>query len=111
MKHVSLSKNALMILEQRYLKRDDKGRIIETPEKLFNTCHSFVFQTSSFKGKLIDSPEGYLEWVDDHKIYKLDIFDKDKIFLPWIYESDKFFTGKFYSIGNKLKSHNVNFIK
>ncbi|MEK6943561.1 MAG: adenosylcobalamin-dependent ribonucleoside-diphosphate reductase [Nanoarchaeota archaeon] len=35
MKHSHLSKNALMILEQRYLKRDDKGRIIETPEKLF----------------------------------------------------------------------------
>ena len=35
MKHAHLSKNALMILEQRYLKRDDKGRIVETPEKLF----------------------------------------------------------------------------
>lgn len=83
--------------------------VIETPEKLFNTCHSFVFQTSSFKGSMIDSPEGYLKWVEDHEIHKLDIFDKDKIFLPWIYDNDKFFTGKFYSIGDSLKSHDVKF--
>lgn len=31
----SLSKNALVILEQRYLKKDAKGRIIESPEDLF----------------------------------------------------------------------------
>src|SRR3989338_5330536 len=30
-----LSKNALMILEQRYLKKDSKGRVIEKPEDLF----------------------------------------------------------------------------
>ncbi len=32
---INLSKNALLILEQRYLKKDAKGRVIEKPENLF----------------------------------------------------------------------------
>ena len=32
---ISLSKNAMFVLEKRYLKKDSKGNIIETPEELF----------------------------------------------------------------------------
>ena len=35
MPKLTLSKNALMILEQRYLKKNDKGKVIEKPENLF----------------------------------------------------------------------------
>lgn len=35
MPKLNLSKNALLILEQRYLKKDSKGRVIEKPEDLF----------------------------------------------------------------------------
>src|SRR5439155_9759752 len=30
-----LSENALRVLRKRYLKKDDKGRVIETPKELF----------------------------------------------------------------------------
>ncbi|OQX60121.1 hypothetical protein B5M50_01565, partial [candidate division KSB1 bacterium 4484_219] len=30
-----LTQNALRVLERRYLMRDDKGNVIETPEELF----------------------------------------------------------------------------
>src|SRR5439155_795150 len=30
-----LSENALRVLQKRYLKKDDKGRVIETPKELF----------------------------------------------------------------------------
>jgi ribonucleoside-diphosphate reductase alpha chain len=32
---VDLTQNALVVLERRYLKKDEKGRIIETPEEMF----------------------------------------------------------------------------
>lgn len=35
MPKLNLSKNALLILEQRYLKKDSKGKVIEKPEDLF----------------------------------------------------------------------------
>ena len=35
MTKLNLSKNALTILEQRYLKKNDKGKVIEKPEDLF----------------------------------------------------------------------------
>jgi ribonucleoside-diphosphate reductase alpha chain len=34
-KKQELSENSIKVLERRYLKRDDKGKIIETPEELF----------------------------------------------------------------------------
>lgn len=33
--HVEFSPNALTVLEKRYLKKDEKGHVIETPEELF----------------------------------------------------------------------------
>ena len=35
MTKLNLSKNALTILEQRYLKKDKKGRVIKKPEDMF----------------------------------------------------------------------------
>ena len=32
---VKLSKNALTVLEKRYLKKDENGRVVETPEEMF----------------------------------------------------------------------------
>ena len=35
MKSLKLSKNARIVLESRYLKKNDQGRIIETPQEMF----------------------------------------------------------------------------
>src|SRR3989337_1052217 len=32
---VDLTQNAIVVLQRRYLKKDEKGRIIETPEEMF----------------------------------------------------------------------------
>lgn len=32
---VKLSRNALIVLERRYLKKDEEGKVIETPEEMF----------------------------------------------------------------------------
>lgn len=47
-----------------------------------------------FRGELIDSPEGRLEWVTDEKILDLNPWESDHIFMPWIREG-KFFSAKF----------------
>ncbi|MCL1864329.1 MAG: vitamin B12-dependent ribonucleotide reductase [Spirochaetes bacterium] len=45
-----LSKNAITVLEKRYLLRDGKGDIIETPEELFKRVAGFVAAADSFYG-------------------------------------------------------------
>ncbi|MBI2101720.1 adenosylcobalamin-dependent ribonucleoside-diphosphate reductase [Candidatus Woesearchaeota archaeon] len=44
---IKLSKNALMILEQRYLKKNDKGKVIEKPEDLFRRVANNIAQADS----------------------------------------------------------------
>jgi 8-oxo-dGTP diphosphatase len=58
-----------------------------------NTC--FVFESFNFRGDLCHSQEGELRWVSNAEIAQLDIPSADRVFLPWIYESRKFFSAKF----------------
>lgn len=68
----------------------------------------FVFTACRFKGKLLDSAEGYLKWVDDCGLLKLDLWEGDHIFLPWL-QDKKFFSAKFNYQNGRLKNHSVNF--
>lgn len=68
----------------------------------------WVFVFRNFKGNLIDSPEGHLEWISNEKLVKLNLWDGDKIFIPWLFE-EKCFSAKFiYENGNYI-SHTVTF--
>jgi len=68
----------------------------------------FVFTVNRVKGKLLDSAEGYLQWVDDKELLKLDLWEGDHVFLPWL-NGNKFFSAKFNYRDGKLKDHSVNF--
>ncbi len=48
---ISLSSNALKVLEKRYLKKDKEGRIIETPEKMFRRVATNVAAIDKMYGK------------------------------------------------------------
>lgn len=67
---------------------------------------TFVFK--DFEGELIDSPEGQLEWISNDKLVDLNLWDGDKIFIPWLFE-DKCFSSKFIYEEGKYKSHTVIF--
>ena len=41
---MGLSDNALKVLERRYLTKDEKGNIIETPKKMFERVAGFIAQ-------------------------------------------------------------------
>mgnify|MGYP005870719529 CR=1 FL=1 len=72
--------------------------------------YAFVFVVNEFEGELIESPEGDLEWVDDHEIYNLYLWEGDLIFLPWL-DQPGFFSAKFIYRENKLISHEVVFYR
>jgi len=68
----------------------------------------FIFVFKKFKGDLIDSPEGELEWIPNEKLTELNLWDGDKIFIPWLFE-DKCFSAKFVYEDGKYVSHLVTF--
>ena len=47
MAKINLSKNALSILEQRYLKKGKKGKAIEKPEELFRRVAKNISQADA----------------------------------------------------------------
>ncbi|RMD51565.1 MAG: 8-oxo-dGTP diphosphatase [Ignavibacteria bacterium] len=68
----------------------------------------FLFVINDFEGELIDSPEGRLEWIDDEKLTGLNLWDGDKIFIPWL-SGDKFFSAKFNYDNGKFTDYSVEF--
>ena len=68
----------------------------------------FVFTAREFKGELIDSPEGRLEWIPDEKLSSLNLWASDQVFFPWL-ERDEFFSAKFIYQGDEMQGYEVNF--
>jgi len=68
----------------------------------------FVFTAHTFSGELIDSAEGVLRWVDDTEVLRLNLWEGDRIFLPWL-EEGRFFSARFVYKDGKLAAHDVIF--
>ncbi len=73
-----------------------------------NDWHVFIFVIDKFEGELIDSPEGKLEWIPNEKLLELNLWEGDKIFIPWLFE-DKFFSAKFVYENKKFVTYEVSF--
>src|SRR5574338_134811 len=70
--------------------------------------YMFLFAADDFEGNLIDSPEGNLKWIKNEKLTELNLWDGDKIFIPWLFHN-KFFSAKFNYENGKYISHEVSF--
>jgi len=68
----------------------------------------FLFTADEFQGDLIDSPEGKLEWIPNGKLTEINLWDGDKIFIPWLL-GDKFFSAKFNYKDGEFINHEVFF--
>jgi len=68
----------------------------------------FLFTSEDFEGELIDSPEGHLEWIQNDKLTEINLWDGDKIFIPWLYK-EKFFSAKFNYVNGKFVDYQVSF--
>jgi 8-oxo-dGTP diphosphatase len=70
--------------------------------------YAFVFVADQFEGQLIESSEGVLAWIEDRQLLELDLWEGDRIFLPWL-EKPGFFSGKFVYQDGHLVEHSVVF--
>ena len=68
----------------------------------------YVFTAKNFEGKLKECDEGELEWIDKQKIYDLNIWEGDKIFLEKIKDDCSFFTAEFEYNDDKLIRFLIN---
>ena len=68
----------------------------------------FLFISDEFEGEIIDSSEGNLEWIPNDKLTSINLWEGDKLFIPWMFE-DKFFSAKFIYKNGKYIGHEVNF--
>jgi len=68
----------------------------------------FLFVIDEFKGELIDSPEGRLEWIDNDRLLNLNLWEGDKIFIPWLFQ-EGFFSAKFNYTDGKFIDYSVEF--
>lgn len=70
--------------------------------------YAFVFVAHDFRGQLIDSQEGVLQWIEDDELLELELWEGDRIFLPWL-DATGIFSGKFTYRDSKLVEHEVKF--
>jgi 8-oxo-dGTP diphosphatase len=70
--------------------------------------YAFVFVATVVDGPLIDSPEGDLKWVDQEELFGLNLWEGDRIFLPWL-DRPGVFSGKFTYLDGRLADHWVEF--
>ena len=68
----------------------------------------FVFVIKDFEGEIIESNEGHLEWIPNDKLFDLNLWEGDTIFLKWLFQ-DKFFSAKFNYENGKYIDYTVNF--
>ena len=72
--------------------------------------YAFVFVVPEFEGQISESQEGYLQWIKSTEIYDLNLWEGDRVFLPWL-DQPGLFSGKFVYKNGRLVDHSVNFYK
>jgi len=70
--------------------------------------YAFVFTVDEFEGELIDPAEGYLRWIENEKVPDLELWEGDRIFLPWL-DRPGFFSAKFAYKEGRLVDRSVVF--
>jgi 8-oxo-dGTP diphosphatase len=73
-----------------------------------NDWYVFVFTVTKAAGRLIDSAEGELHWIDDADLLNLNLWEGDRLFLPWI-DRQEVFSAKLVYDGPNLVDHGVSF--
>jgi len=66
----------------------------------------FVYAVNRFRGSLIESNEGHLEWIDNDKLLDLNLWQGDYYFLQALNEGT-FFSGKFLYKNKMLIEHQM----
>ena len=67
-----------------------------------------LFTADGFEGEPAACDEGQLEWVDISRVWKLNIWEGDKIFLKLLIDDAPFFLLKLVYEGEKLVKYTLN---
>ncbi len=70
--------------------------------------YAFVYVVTEFVGDLKASDEGELRWVPDAAVPSLNVWEGDRVFLPWLERLDTF-SAKFNYEKGVFKDFEVNF--
>lgn len=68
--------------------------------------YAFVFVARHFSGTLIDCNEGELHWIDNAELLDLNLWDGDRVFIPWL-DAPGFFSARFSYAGGEYVGHDV----
>jgi 8-oxo-dGTP diphosphatase len=70
--------------------------------------YTYIFVAYQYSGELIDSTEGVLAWVDNDKLFDLNLWPGDRIFMRWL-DDRRFFSAKFVYTAGELTKYEVLF--
>lgn len=74
----------------------------------FEDWYCFVYIVDDFSGELINSTEGNLRWIPNDELLALNLWEGDRIFIPWL-DQPGTFSGKFNYANKQLIDHTVVF--
>ncbi len=72
------------------------------------TEYMFLYTADSFSGELTECEEGNLEWIEKTDVYRLPIWEGDKIFFKMIEENHPFFSLKLKYDNDMLVEKSLN---
>lgn len=72
--------------------------------------YAFVFIAEAERVELINSAEGELRWIPDEELLDLNLWEGDRVFMPWL-DKPEFFSAKFTYLDKKLVDYQVNFYR
>lgn len=84
--------------------------IITFNSDIYGTEYMHLFTATEYVGEInYNCDEGELRWVDKDKIYNLNIWEGDKIFLDLLNKEERFFKVELNYVGDKLISHKIEY--
>jgi len=68
----------------------------------------FIYTVNAWQGELRESSEGELHWIDDDKLFELNLWPGDRVFMKWL-EPPQFFSAIFYYHQGEFQRYEVTF--
>ena len=78
-------------------------------EQADEPIYIFIYTASDYEGEIKECSEGTLEWIDNDKILKLNLWEGDRLFWGWLLENKGLFSANFKYSQDKLIDYKVNF--
>lgn len=69
----------------------------------WETEYMYLYTAGKFEGNIMECDEGELKWIPKDKLFDLNLWEGDKVFLKMLIENSPFFSMKLVYTGNTLK--------